>query len=80
MLDDKGKFKNHITIKEVKTNKTKAFPMNDTAKKALVFYIDKIGETNLNGFIFVSHKGENKPITQQRAWQVINDVARSVLH
>lgn len=55
VLDDKGKFKSHITIKEKKT-----------------------GETSLNGYIFVSRKGENKPITRQRAWQVINEAAQAV--
>jgi site-specific recombinase XerD len=78
VLDDKGKFKSHITIKEKKTGKAKAFPLNDTAKKALNLYIDKTGETGLNGFIFVSRKGTNNPITRQRAWQVINEAAQAV--
>jgi len=78
VLDDKSKFKSHITIKEKKTSKSKAFPLNETAKKALTFYIDKTGETSLNGYIFVSRKGENKPITRQRAWQVINEAAQAV--
>lgn len=40
---------------------------------ALTLYIEKNGETGLNGYIFTSRKGENKPITRQRAWQVINE-------
>lgn len=78
VLDNKGKFKTHIVIKEKKTNKTKAFPLNDTAKKAISFYINKTGENSSEGYIFTSRKGENKPITRQRAWQVINEVAQSV--
>jgi len=78
VLDNKGKFKNHITIKEKKTSKPKAFPISDTAKKALTLYIEKVGETGFNGYIFTSRKGENKPITRQRAWQVINEAAEAV--
>jgi site-specific recombinase XerD len=44
----------------------------------LTLYIEKTGETGLNGYIFTSRKGENKPITRQRAWQVINEAAEAV--
>jgi integrase len=78
VLDNKGKYKNHIAIKEKKTGKTKTFPLNDATKKALTFYIDKTGEYTINDYIFESRKGDNKPITRQRAWQIINEVAQSV--
>jgi integrase len=65
------KYKKHINIIEQKTNKTKHFLINDELKKHLKPYIvDKKD----NEYLFMSRQGENKPITRQRAYQIIREI------
>lgn len=35
VIDEKGKIKDRISLREVKTGKTKDFPIGDTSKKAI---------------------------------------------
>ena len=74
VLDEKGRVKNRITVREKKTGKTKTFPFSDTVIKALKDYLlDPLPEMAL----FPSRKGGG-PITRQQAYRIINDAAKTV--
>jgi integrase len=75
VLDDKGKIKDRITLREKKTGKVKDFPVGETAKKALREYL---GEKNLNkeDYLFPSRKKGNGPITRIQAYRILNKAAR----
>jgi integrase len=38
VIDENGKIRERITLREKKTNKTKDFPISDVARKAIVDY------------------------------------------
>lgn len=71
-------FKNgSVYTREYKTNKEQSFELHPSLTKNIEDYI------NRNGFIageylFRSRKGINKPITRQRAWQVIKQLSDEV--
>ncbi|MDR3602814.1 MAG: site-specific integrase [Desulfosporosinus sp.] len=74
VLDEKGKVRDRITVREKKTGKTKTFPFSDTVIKALKEYlVDTLPEMAL----FPSRKG-GEPITRQQAYRIINDAAKTV--
>jgi integrase len=78
VLDESGTFKTSIVIREEKTDKAKSFPLNDSTKKALTAYIEQTGKVDPERYIFASREGANKPISRQRAWQIINEAASAV--
>jgi integrase len=77
VIDQQGNFKD-VKITEEKTGKTKVFRLNEAARDAIKFYIGKIGEYEPEHYLFPSRKGENKPVSRIRAWQIINEAAKSV--
>lgn len=77
VLDESGSFRD-VKITEEKTDKTKTFRLNDSAKEAIKFYISKLDNYQLDHYLFRSRNGENKPIIRQRAWQIINETAKAV--
>lgn len=76
VLDEGGKVKDRITLREKKTGKTKSFPLSDNAKKAVQEYLMN-REYQLQEPLFISRKG-SQGIQRAQAWKIINDVARSV--
>ena len=74
VLDEKGRVKDRITVREKKTGKTKTFPFSDTVIKAMKEYIV---ETHPETALFPSRKGGG-PITRQQAYRIINDAAKTV--
>lgn len=76
VLDDKGKIKDRIVIREKKTNKLKDFPLGETSKKALKEYLATV-DISPNTALFTSRKG-CKPITRQQAYRILNDAARAI--
>lgn len=75
-VSDKGKIKDRITIRELKTNKTKDFPLSSNSKNALKEYI-KTRELKENEPLFISRKNKGFLLRQQ-AYKIINTVAKSV--
>ncbi|MCL6571302.1 MAG: site-specific integrase [Bacillus sp. (in: Bacteria)] len=73
-----GKIKDRITTREQKTGKAKDFPIGATARKAIEEYLKDWKGVNMDDYLFPSRKGENKPITRQHAWYIINEAAREV--
>ena len=69
--------KDHITLIEQKTDKTKRFPLNKALQKDLSAYI-KDNNMELVNILFPSRKGTNKPITRIQAYRIIRDAAIAV--
>lgn len=69
--------KTHITIIESKTKKTKKHMINTQLKKDIDHYISSNNLTS-NDYLFMSQKGNNKPISRVQAYRILNNVALKV--
>ena len=71
-------FKNGgIYTREFKTNKEQSFELHPALAKDVENYINRNGLVE-GEYLFKSRKGTNKPITRQRAWQIIKELAKEV--
>lgn len=71
-------FKNGgIYTREFKTGKEQTFELHPSLTKDIEEYINKF-ELVEGEYLFKSRKGVNKPITRQRAWQIIKQLANEV--
>lgn len=71
-------FKNGgIYTREFKTGKEQSFELHPSLAKDIENYINDLGLVD-GEYLFQSRKGVNKPITRQRAWQVIKELAEQV--
>lgn len=71
-------FKNGgIYTREFKTGKEQTFELHPSLAKDIEEYINKF-ELVEGEYLFKSRKGVNKPITRQRAWQIIKKLANEV--
>lgn len=67
------KDKSHVIIREQKTGKEKAFPINQELKPILNRYIKHKADYD---YLFPSRmEGGKKPITRQQAYKILNDAA-----
>ncbi len=73
---EKGKIKDRIRLREMKTNKFKDFPLSDNAKSAIKEYL-KTREYKPNEPLFISRKNKGFLLRQQ-AYKIINDTAKSI--
>ncbi|MGE4282355.1 MAG: site-specific integrase [Clostridia bacterium] len=80
VLDEKGRIKDRISIREKKTEKLKDFPLGDTTVKALTEYLGKRLPTGAP--LFPSRKeGGSKgsgSISREQAYRILNNAARLV--
>ena len=76
VMDDKGRVRDRISIRETKTGKSKDFPIGDTSRKAIIEYLATRTYT-LNDPLFLSRKG-GQALKRQQAYKIINDAARAV--
>lgn len=70
--------KEYVILTETKTGKTKKFYLGDIVKKVIVNYIKENPELELDNYVFISRKGDNKPITRQQAYRILNNAAESL--
>lgn len=71
-------FKNGgIYTREFKTGKEQTFELHPSLAKDIEEYINTFGLVE-GEYLFKSRKGVNKPITRQRAWQIIKQLAEEV--
>lgn len=68
--DVKGR--DHIYIREKKTNKEAKILINDELKEIFKEYCKDKKDYE---YLFRRSRGKNKPITRQRVWQILNDAA-----
>ncbi len=76
VMDDKGRVRDRITLREKKTGKTKDFPVSSTSSKALSEYLETCNLTG-DGPLFPSRKGQGS-ITRIQAYRILNEAARVV--
>ena len=69
--------KEHITIIEQKTNKTKRFLIPNTLKKEIAAFI-KTNNMSDDEYLIQSRKGDNKPVTRIQAYRVLNEIAKQI--
>lgn len=71
-------FKNGgIYTREFKTGKEQSFQLHPSLAKDIENYINRNGLVE-GEYLFKSRQGQNKPITRQRAWQIIKKLADQV--
>ena len=71
-------FKNGgVYTREFKTNKEQSFELHPSLQKDIENYINR-NHLIEGEYLFRSRKGINKPITRQRAWQIIKGLADEV--
>lgn len=71
--DVKGKDK--FVLGETKTGKVRAIPIHTNLKRELTNYIKKRELAN-DDYLFQSRKGNNKPISRQQAYRILNKAAQ----
>ncbi len=74
---DGNRIKDRIIIREIKTNKSKDFPVSENTKSALKDYLKSRKIIDVNEPLFISRKN-NGFLLRQQAYRIINDVAKSV--
>ncbi|KZZ82512.1 site-specific integrase [Bacillus sp. SJS] len=67
------KDKTHITIKEKKTGKAQTIKITKSLKRALKVYLADKESTE---YVLKSRQGGNKPISRERAYGILQDVAK----
>lgn len=67
----------YIYIKEVKTGKQNIINMNKSVYKAFKKYV-KAYRPRDEDYVFKSRQGGNRPITKNRAWQLVNEWAKTL--
>jgi len=68
------KDKSHIEFRENKTGKNKRFYISPILREHFDNYIESMTSEQ---FLFVSRKGNNKPITRVQAYKIINDAVKA---
>ncbi len=79
VIDENGKIRDRIRLREKKTNKTKDFPISDASRKAIADYLIT-RNFELDEPFFLSRKQKNGKTSLQRdqAYRIINNAARVV--
>lgn len=75
VLNYSGNMKEHIEIREDKTEKIKKFKINAVLSTEMYNYIKNM---NYDEYIFKSRKGNNQHITRFRAYTILNNASRNV--
>lgn len=69
--------KDHVTIIEKKTGKTKRFLMPATLQKEIAKFISDRNMED-DDFLIQSRKGHNKPITRVQAYRVLHEIGEQI--
>ena len=70
--------KEYVVITEKKTSKTKKFYLGPIVKKLIESYIAELQDINPDTYVFKSKKYENKPISRQHSWYILNYAAEMI--
>lgn len=65
--------RDYISMREIKTEKEKRFPINPILKPIIRDYI---ADKKDYEYLFRSRKGQNRPITRQQAYNILNKAAK----
>lgn len=81
MIDEIGRPRDRIVLREQKTGKEKNFPVSNTARKAIRDYLESRPEHLAHDPLFLSRKSQDgcrSQLKRAQAYKVINDAARAV--
>ncbi|MBU3174508.1 tyrosine-type recombinase/integrase [Clostridium estertheticum] len=70
--------KEYVIITEKKTSKTKKFYIGTIVSKLIEGYAATLVEVLPHMYVFCSKKSENKPISRQHAWYILNNAAEMI--
>ncbi|MBX4262170.1 tyrosine-type recombinase/integrase (plasmid) [Clostridium estertheticum] len=70
--------KEYVIITEKKTSKTKKFYIGTIVSKLIEGYAATLKEVLPHMYVFCSKKSENKPISRQHAWYILNNAAEMI--
>ncbi|MBU3187497.1 tyrosine-type recombinase/integrase [Clostridium estertheticum] len=70
--------KEYVIITEKKTSKTKKFYIGIIVSKLIEGYAATLEEVLPEMYVFCSKKSENKPISRQHAWYILNNAAEMI--
>ncbi|MBU3179184.1 tyrosine-type recombinase/integrase [Clostridium estertheticum] len=70
--------KEYVIITEKKTSKTKKFYIGTIVSKLIEGYAATLEEVLPYMYVFCSKKSENKPISRQHAWYILNNAAEMI--
>ncbi|MBZ9609953.1 tyrosine-type recombinase/integrase [Clostridium estertheticum] len=70
--------KEYVIITEKKTSKTKKFYIGSIVSKLIEGYAATLKEVLPDMYVFCSKKSENKPISRQHAWYILNNAAEMI--
>jgi site-specific recombinase XerD len=70
--------KEYVIITEKKTSKTKKFYIGSIVSKLIEGYANSLEEVLPDMYVFCSKKSENKPISRQHAWYILNYAAEMI--
>ena len=83
-FDDNGnvkdiKIKEEVRIKEEKTDKYRTFGINNSAKEAIMMYLDTVRNVlRPDDYLFKSYKNKNEHITVESAHKIIKNLMRDL--
>lgn len=86
VLDESGKVKEAVSLNEQKTSKSKLFPLNDSAKRAIRECVEE-AKPEMEGPLFLSRKRTPnegtkekavKAISRVQAWEILSKAAEEV--
>lgn len=71
-----GTVKTFLTLREKKTGKDKRIRLNESAREAIEFYLERVNPEPSDWLFKSSRTG--KPLTRVHAWRLLNEWAREV--
>lgn len=75
VLEEEGKVRKFVTLREKKTGKDKRIKLNDAAVEAIKFYLSQV-KAKPGDWLFPGYN--RRALTRQHAWALINEWARAV--
>lgn len=82
VLQDDGTVRDELYIRESKTSKTRYVFFGPSCKLAIRQYLDALPAYQPTDFLFASRNsganGESRPITRQRAWEIMSTMGKAI--
>ncbi len=67
--------RNHICLKEQKTNKMRIVPINHSLREALISYYQHCSQTLPETYLFSSSRSKENPLSRYQAFRIIKEAA-----
>ena len=77
VMEANGQFKDKIVIDEEKTDKTRYFKLNDSAKESIEIYLNSLKSYDMDDYLFKSRKG-NEPLRVDSTHKIVKNTLRDL--